>query len=220
MLYADTSCPQYTALTTMCVAFSSTCMSLLTESNDEGAVQLFCTQTNCVFGWAHPDWLAMMLCFGLTIGVICIAGFNYAVEFISPIVFSSVTLVDPAVTGLIAWLAGLEALPDMLTIMGGIVVVGGVVLISAGERKRAAAHSSEEGSEHDTELSSVPTEEGKVGHGVQMVVLNEVQQTSMMTKIFAVSNVEPTHGYVKVDAEESKLDVEEGYPGAVSVSGN
>jgi hypothetical protein len=77
-----------------------------------------------------------MLLFGLTIGVICFAGLNYAMQYISPIVFSSVMLVDPAVTGLIAWFAGLEGIPDVLTVAGGVIVIVGVAIISVGERRR------------------------------------------------------------------------------------
>jgi hypothetical protein len=106
------------------------------EANEHGQVQVFCLQTNCVFGWASERWVRAMLLFGLTIGVVCFAGFNYAVQHISPIIFSSVALVDPAVTGIISYVAGLEGMPDLMTVLGGLVVVGGVAVISTGERQR------------------------------------------------------------------------------------
>jgi hypothetical protein len=82
----------------------------------------------------------IMLTFGLTIGVICFTGFNYAIQYINPLVFSSVILVDPAVTGLIAYVAGIEGIPDSLTIAGGCVVIGGVLLITVGESDREQHH--------------------------------------------------------------------------------
>lgn len=62
-------------------------------------------------------------------------------QYIPPLVFSSVTLVDPAVTAFISWIFGIEALPGIFSWFGGAVVVAGVVIIGYGERKRQeAAH--------------------------------------------------------------------------------
>ena len=36
----------------------------------------------CLFGWTSPDWVRLILLFGLIIGVVCIAGSNYAVMHI------------------------------------------------------------------------------------------------------------------------------------------
>jgi len=64
------------------------------------------------------------------------SGFNYAVQYISPLVFASCQLLDPAVTGVISWAAGLEGVPPASTWIGGVVVMLGVGTISAGERGR------------------------------------------------------------------------------------
>lgn len=77
-----------------------------------------------------------MLLFGLVVGVICITGFNYSMQQFSPLVFSAATLIDPAVTGIISWMAGIEGLPDASTVVGGLVVVAGVVFITVGELQR------------------------------------------------------------------------------------
>jgi len=58
-------------------------------------------------------------------------------QFISPLVFSCVLLVDPAVTGLISWLIGVEGLPDVFTICGGFIVVLGVALVTVGEHSNS-----------------------------------------------------------------------------------
>jgi hypothetical protein len=34
----------------------------------------------CIFGWVSGEWFELILLFGLVIGVVCIAGFNYAVR--------------------------------------------------------------------------------------------------------------------------------------------
>jgi hypothetical protein len=63
----------------------------------------------------------------------------FQIQHISPLVFSSITLVDPAITGLIAWLCGIEGVPDIATWAGGFVVVFGVGLIIVGESRRESA---------------------------------------------------------------------------------
>lgn len=73
----------------------------------------------------------MMLLFGLSVGVICIAGFNYAVKHLPPLVFSAAALADPALTGIISWVSGIEGIPNEPTIIGGIIIVIGVYLISS-----------------------------------------------------------------------------------------
>jgi drug/metabolite transporter (DMT)-like permease len=55
---------------------------------------------------------------------------------LSPLVFSAVTLVDPAITGIISWLVGIEGVPDVYTWSGGIVVLGGVLIVIFGENQR------------------------------------------------------------------------------------
>lgn len=90
-----------------------------------------------MFGWATIRWADKMLLFGLIIGVVCMTGYNYAVQYISPLVFSTISLIDPAATGLLSYLSGIEGIPDLPTILGGVVVIGGVLLITLGEHSRS-----------------------------------------------------------------------------------
>ncbi len=99
-----------------------------------------------------------MILFGLWVGAVCITGFNYAVsslllasgfwlsltcggnvdqmQYIPPLVFSAVSLVDPAVTALLSWGFGIESLPSLFSWLGGATVIAGVAAISYGERLR------------------------------------------------------------------------------------
>lgn len=51
------------------------------NNNHLTAVEIFCTGDHCIFGWMSQEWVRFMLMFGLWIGVVCIAGANYAVSF-------------------------------------------------------------------------------------------------------------------------------------------
>eukprot|EP01039_Chlorochromonas_danica_P003713 gene3713-4062_t len=130
---------QYTTFTSFVVALCATILAVCLEGSkflEDGEI---CYGPLCLLGWMAPAWRAKMLLFGLWIGAVCITGFNYAMQYIPPLVFSSVTLVDPAVTAFISWIFGIESLPGIFSWFGGAVVVAGVVVIGYGERKRQEA---------------------------------------------------------------------------------
>lgn len=122
---------QYTLWTTCIVATVTTFLAAACSASPTSVV--FSTQEGGLLGWLAPKWLTTMLVFGLIVGVVCVSGFNFAQNFIPPLVFSCVLLVDPAVTGVISWFMGIEAWPDVFTILGGLIVVGGVALVTYGE---------------------------------------------------------------------------------------
>ena len=108
-------------------------------SSSPDLIQIFCFNSNCVFGWISYEWWWKMLLFGLLIGLVCMTGFNYAIQHIPALVFSSATLVDPLVTGFLSYMAGLEAIPDVGTWLGGFVTIAGVAVISYGESRRSGS---------------------------------------------------------------------------------
>jgi drug/metabolite transporter (DMT)-like permease len=120
---------QYTAFTTLVVAFSSSLITLFLGTP-------FDFSEFGLFGWCTPFWIGKMFIFAFVVGVICVTGYNFAMRSISPLVFSSCLLVDPAITGLISWIIQIEGIPTLWTIMGGLVVTAGVGLIVIGEHRR------------------------------------------------------------------------------------
>lgn len=81
---------QYTAYTTTVVAIMSSIASLaleggnvLSSASAKHGIEVFCLQENCIFGWMSERWAFKVVMFGLFVGVICVAGFNYAVSTIS-----------------------------------------------------------------------------------------------------------------------------------------
>lgn len=98
-------------------------------------IEIFCLQDNCIFGWMAKKWAAKILLFGLLVGVVCMAGFNYAMQYLPPLVFSSTALLDPALTAILSWMAGVETLPSLYSWFGGFLVMVGVAVISIGEHQ-------------------------------------------------------------------------------------
>jgi drug/metabolite transporter (DMT)-like permease len=63
-----------------------------------------------VFGWLDTEFVQPMMLFGLLIGLIGMLGWNYSIKVLDPLVFSTVQLVSPALTGIIAYAIGLEGI--------------------------------------------------------------------------------------------------------------
>ena len=121
----------YTFCTTVEVAVISAVMCLATgQASDMGFGD------TGLLGWLTAKWAAKMFLFGFVVGVICVAGFNFAMTHISALVFSACLLVDPAVTGLISYAIKLERWPGPYTAGGGVIVVAGVGCIMVGEHRR------------------------------------------------------------------------------------
>lgn len=57
-------------------------------------------------------------------------------QYIAPLIFSALALIDPAVTAILSWAIGVEHLPSLYSWIGGAVVMAGVGLISYGEYER------------------------------------------------------------------------------------
>ncbi len=70
-------------------------------------------------------------------------------QYIPPLIFASLGLVDPAITAILSWLIGVESLPTLLTWCGGVVVMAGVGVISIGDHFRTQA----EGGHHDENVN-------------------------------------------------------------------
>lgn len=126
---------QYTAATSLVVMIISTIASLILEDSllicPHGCVEV------CIWGWTSGHWILIILLFGFVVGVVFIAGFNYALQHIPPLVFSSLSLADPALTAGFSWVFGIEG-----SWLGGIIVMSGVGVISYGEHRRTSSSSS------------------------------------------------------------------------------
>eukprot|EP01031_Cornospumella_fuschlensis_P031212 gene31212-37721_t len=127
---------QYTTSTCLVVTITATLLAVVLEDAVCPLQTDGCFSERGLLGWAAPAWRLRMLLFGLWVGTVCISGFNYAMQYIPPLVFSALSLVDPAVTAGLSYWAGLEALPSLFSWLGGGVVLAGVALISYGERVR------------------------------------------------------------------------------------
>lgn len=58
-------------------------------------------------------------------------------QFIDPLLFSSLLLLTIPSTGFVSWFFGIEDIPDIYTILGGSILLIGIGMITYGEQKRS-----------------------------------------------------------------------------------
>jgi hypothetical protein len=93
-----------------------------------------------LWGWTASSEMALrLLIFGFLVGMVGILGFNYSVSHISPIVFSTVQLLDPGISGVMSAVFGVEGWPTGSTYLGVAVVTAGIFLVVYYQTKRETA---------------------------------------------------------------------------------
>jgi drug/metabolite transporter (DMT)-like permease len=89
-------------------------------------------------GWVFHDWdmILFLIFFGFLVGCIGALGYNYSVAYIHPVIFSVIQLLDPGITGVISWIAKIEAFPSISTLLGVAIVTAGISVVVINENKR------------------------------------------------------------------------------------
>lgn len=72
--------------------------------------KIFAGGVDGVFGWLGAEYVQQMLLFGFLVGIFGSFAWNFCLKHIDPLVFSTVELVEPVLTGVIAFAMGLEGL--------------------------------------------------------------------------------------------------------------
>lgn len=130
---------QYTAVTTGIVCVIAMVYALFFEN-----ALAFGLSPRSLWGWCGHKWAIPIVLFGLINGVVCQAGFNFAMQYIHPLVFSSTLLLTPPVTGFLSWMMNIEGAPDKFTWIGGFVILLGIAMIQYSEHRRKLATEEEE----------------------------------------------------------------------------
>lgn len=84
-------------------------------------------------------------------------------SYIPPLIFSALSLLDPAITAFLSWMLGLEKLPTIFSWLGGLIVILGVATIYYGEQRHGkdaksstlSKNTNEESQDGSIELTSL-----------------------------------------------------------------
>jgi drug/metabolite transporter (DMT)-like permease len=89
------------------------------------------------FGWlADTEMTVRIILFGFLVGMVGISGFNFAVAHMSPILFSTVQLLDPGLAGIMSAVFGIEGWPVGSTYLGVGLVTAGIFLVVLYQTRR------------------------------------------------------------------------------------
>ena len=117
----------FTFMSTALVAASCAVMAVIFEGATLGADGNGGAKA-ALTGWLSDDFRSFVIFMSLFIGVFGILGYNISLKYIAPLLLSIVGLTEPALTGVITWAVGMEALPTTGTWMGGSLVLAGTFL--------------------------------------------------------------------------------------------
>eukprot|EP00455_Lapot_gusevi_P027654 TRINITY_DN2935_c0_g2_i2.p1 TRINITY_DN2935_c0_g2~~TRINITY_DN2935_c0_g2_i2.p1 ORF type:complete len:244 (-),score=31.10 TRINITY_DN2935_c0_g2_i2:65-796(-) len=125
----------YNFIVSMVLMLEAGAFSLIVESDTS-----FGTGRRGVFGWTDHDMIVVaFLVMGLFVSALGLTAFNFGVKYMNPVIFSTIQLADPAITGWISWTAGLEGLPGKYTMIGGLIVTVGILFVIIFEHRRKVA---------------------------------------------------------------------------------
>jgi drug/metabolite transporter (DMT)-like permease len=152
----------YTLSTTLIVTVTLAILSAITELSPPDF------SPHGLLGWlSSPDMLLMISLFGFVVGCIGVLGQNYAVRYTSPVIFSTAQLLDPGLTAVMSWVAGLEGLPSVSTVLGVAMVGVGIGCVVVGEngrkREREDVHSYQAVGQGAGEEAGLQSSEGEGG---------------------------------------------------------
>lgn len=185
---------QYTAVTTTLIVIVSSIYTVIFE----GTTILYFNK-NSLLGWTSPDWVGKILIFGLIVGVFCIAAFNYAMQFVNPLLFSALLLLGPPLTGILSWTSGVEGIPDVYTFIGGAITTFGIGFLTYSEHCRSVEEKKASSSASSlTQLSTTgETEKMKIQHHFDMEGGNgNIDKNDKLSTTTSASTLSRKEGFV------------------------
>ncbi len=135
-----------------------------------GILQLFLTlalegstlqglSNRSLWGWATDENILQMMFLGFMGGLIGLVGFNLSVKYLSALVYTVVQLLDPFLTGFIAYGMGFEDPPAWPVFVGGVVVSAGIIILVKAEDARVQKEAAEKKAKEDSALNDALMEE-------------------------------------------------------------
>ena len=129
----------YSFWTSLMVLFNLLIMTLALEGSTFGM-----DPHTGVMGWlTSTEMIIRVILFGFIVGMVGILGFNYSVSHLNPIVFSTVQLLDPGISGVMSAVFGVEGWPVLSTYIGVTIVTGGIFLVVYHQAKREGREAEE-----------------------------------------------------------------------------
>ncbi len=95
------------------------------------------------FGWISATWLIYVGYLALGPGLLGHTGINAVLRWIPPLTISMILIMEPVIGSIIGWVFGVDSIPGMWTLIGGILMVSGLALVTFNSENEEASQPSD-----------------------------------------------------------------------------
>ena len=82
------------------------------------------------FGWISITWILYVGYLALGPGLLGHTGINAVLRWIPPLTISMMLIMEPVIGSIIGWIIGVDSIPQIWTLIGGLLMVSGLALVT------------------------------------------------------------------------------------------
>ena len=86
------------------------------------------------FGWISITWILYVGYLALGPGLLGHTGINAVLRWIPPLTISMMLIMEPVIGSIIGWIVGVDSIPQIWTLIGGLLMASGLALVTFGSK--------------------------------------------------------------------------------------
>ena len=94
------------------------------------------------FGWISVTWIIYVGYLALGPGLLGHTGINAVLRWIPPLTISMMLIMEPVIGSIIGWIVGVDSIPQIWTLIGGVLMVSGLALVTFDSESEEASEPS------------------------------------------------------------------------------
>ena len=94
------------------------------------------------FGWSSVTWILYVGYLALGPGLLGHTGINAVLRWIPPLTISMMLIMEPVIGSIIGWIVGVDSIPQIWTLIGGLLMVSGLALVTFDSESEEASEPS------------------------------------------------------------------------------
>ena len=94
------------------------------------------------FGWISVTWILYVGYLALGPGLLGHTGINAVLRWIPPLTISMMLIMEPVIGSIIGWIVGVDSIPQIWTLIGGVLMVSGLALVTFDSESEEASEPS------------------------------------------------------------------------------
>ena len=94
------------------------------------------------FGWISITWILYVGYLALGPGLLGHTGINAVLRWIPPLTISMMLIMEPVIGSIIGWIVGVDSIPQIWTLIGGVLMVSGLALVTFDSESKEASEPS------------------------------------------------------------------------------